>query len=377
MPNCPVCDTPLSENICPECGFDRSRHYEAFPTFAPVPAANAVSRLRGARENVIRCAKCGGTSFSLQAGTMLPVCRRCGAVFTPPQPEKPAETPKTPKQPHGRADEIVSVAGGFDHTVVLYGDGHVRAVGSNEFGQCDTYGWKDITAIAAARGITLGLREDGTVSAACNNSDLQRAFGLWRDVRAIAVSPSMAAALHADGSISLAGETAPLAAMPKVRFPGGKLALGHRHLVLLSPTGTVTACGDNSEGQCNVSGWKNIIAVAAGEAHTVGLKRDGTLVATGRSKEGQCRTGTLLAPWKNIKAIAAGSNHTVALRADGTVLCCGSSTFGKCHTRKWAEVLSIAAGALTTLALTGDGKVLVAGWQAQETSDALSRLSPL
>ena len=43
MSKCPVCDTELNAPICPECSFDTSRHYEAFPTFAPVPAADAVS----------------------------------------------------------------------------------------------------------------------------------------------------------------------------------------------------------------------------------------------------------------------------------------------------------------------------------------------
>ena len=41
-------------------------------------------------------------------------------------------------------------------------------------------------------------------------------------------------------------------------------------------------------GQCNVSYWKDIIAVSAGSSHTVGLKKDGTVVATGDNDYGQC-----------------------------------------------------------------------------------------
>ena len=37
----------------------------------------------------------------------------------------------------------------------------------------------------------------------------------------------------------------------------------------------------NYAGQCDVSGWRDIVAVAAGKFHTVGLKRDGTVVAVG------------------------------------------------------------------------------------------------
>ena len=38
--------------------------------------------------------------------------------------------------------------------------------------------------------------------------------------------------------------------------------------------------GDYYYGQCEVSDWKDIVAVSAGEYYTVGLKKDGTVVAT-------------------------------------------------------------------------------------------------
>ena len=44
----------------------------------------------------------------------------------------------------------------------------------------------------------------------------------------------------------------------------------------------------NYAGQCDVSGWRDIVAVAAGKFHTVGLKRDGTGVAVGYNKYSQC-----------------------------------------------------------------------------------------
>jgi hypothetical protein len=37
-----------------------------------------------------------------------------------------------------------------------------------------------------------------------------------------------------------------------------------------------------------VSGWSDIVQVAAGLSHTVGLKADGTVVATGNNSSGQC-----------------------------------------------------------------------------------------
>jgi alpha-tubulin suppressor-like RCC1 family protein len=40
-----------------------------------------------------------------------------------------------------------------------------------------------------------------------------------------------------------------------------------------------------------VSGWIDIVKVAAGEYHTVGLKGDGTVVAVGCNDYRQCEVG--------------------------------------------------------------------------------------
>ncbi|MDQ0194807.1 hypothetical protein J2T20_003178 [Paenibacillus wynnii] len=72
------------------------------------------------------------------------------------------------------------------------------------------------------------------------------------------------------------------------RWPKDTIAAGRRHTVGLKSDGTVTAVGDNKYGQCDVSGWRDIVAVAAGNvhmatntgnAHTIGLKSDGTVAA--------------------------------------------------------------------------------------------------
>ena len=58
----------------------------------------------------------------------------------------------------------------------------------------------------------------------------------------------------------------------------------------------MVAVGKNDEGQCNVSGWTDIVAVAAGSGHTVGLKRDGSVVAVGVNGFCQCN----VSDWTNI-----------------------------------------------------------------------------
>jgi alpha-tubulin suppressor-like RCC1 family protein len=49
--------------------------------------------------------------------------------------------------------------------------------------------------------------------------------------------------------------------------------------------------GFSTNGQCDASGWTNIIQVDAGGAYTLGLRSDGTVVAVGWNASGQCNVG--------------------------------------------------------------------------------------
>ena len=122
--------------------------------------------------------------------------------------------------------------------------------------------------------------------------------------------------------------------------------------------GTVLACGKNDDGQCNVSGWKDIVAVAAGNAHTVGLKSDGTVVACGQNVSGQCD----VSGWKDIVAVAAGGAYTVGLRSDGTVVACGYNEYGQCDVFEWTDIVAVAAGGAYTVGLRSDGTVVACGY---------------
>ena len=75
------------------------------------------------------------------------------------------------------------------------------------------------------------------------------------------------------------------------------VSAGWTHTVGLKADGTVVAVGENVYGQCNVSDWKDIVAVSAGQWHTVGLKVDGTVVTVGRNLAGQCD----VSGWADIK----------------------------------------------------------------------------
>ena len=135
------------------------------------------------------------------------------------------------------------------------------------------------------------------------------------------------------------------------------VAAGYAHTVGLHSNGTVVATGNNSSGQCDISDWRDIAAVAVGSSHTVGLRSDGTVVATGNNGSGQCD----VSDWKDIVAVAAGDYHTVGLRSDGTLVATGANDYGDCDVSDWRDIAAVSAGGLYTVGLRSDGTVVSIG----------------
>ena len=129
------------------------------------------------------------------------------------------------------------------------------------------------------------------------------------------------------------------------------------HTVGLQSDGTVVATGYNGDGQCDVSGWTDIVAVSAGSSYTVGLKSDGTVVATGDNDGGQCD----VSEWTDIVSVAAGSTHTVGLKSDSSVLAKGYNRYGQCDVSDWTDIVAVAAGSSFTVGLKSDGTVVAMG----------------
>ena len=136
------------------------------------------------------------------------------------------------------------------------------------------------------------------------------------------------------------------------------ISAGGYHTVGLKANGKVLACGNNDNGQCNVSKWKDIVSISAGNCHTVGLKKDGTVVACGNNYYGQCN----VMKWENIIAVSAGKDHTVGLKEDGTVVAIGNNVFGQCDVKQWKNIIAISAGSNHTVGLKEDDTVVAIGY---------------
>lgn len=132
------------------------------------------------------------------------------------------------------------------------------------------------------------------------------------------------------------------------------LVAGTFHTVGLKRDGTVLAVGENTDDQCDVKDWSNIIEIAAYGENTVGLKSNGTVVAKGLNDDN-------FDDWTDIVAVSSGAYHTIGLKSNGTVVAVGDNDEGQCNVDNWTDIVAIAGGEHHTLGVKSDGSVLAVG----------------
>jgi hypothetical protein len=235
----------------------------------------------------------------------------------------------------GSWSNVVQVAAGDEHTVGVRSDGTVLAVGRSDYGQCNVSSWSNIMQVTAGFWHTVGLKSDGTLEVVGDNTFGQCDVGSWSNIVQVAAGDEHTVGVRSDGTVVAVGYNyygqCNVASWSDEITPVVQVAAGFFHTVGLMSDGTALAVGYNNYGQCNVGSWSNIVQVAAGVWHTVGLKSDGTVVAVGYCINGQCDVGS----WSNIAQVTAGDEHTVGLKSDGTVVAVGPNGNGQCTTQSW------------------------------------------
>ena len=136
------------------------------------------------------------------------------------------------------------------------------------------------------------------------------------------------------------------------------VSASYSHTVGLRTDGTVVAVGSNSDGQCEVQAWHDIIAISAGGSHTVGLKSDYTVVAVGSNVYERSN----VQDWRRIVAISAGGSHTVGLKSNGTVVAVGSNVYGRSNVQDWRRIVAISADGSHTVGLKSNGTAVAVGF---------------
>lgn len=345
MWKCPVCDRSNDTPFCPVCGFDRSLDLMAHPTFQPIcEDRQAPSRLKQERQKLLICPSCSGTAFAWELSENQLRCRVCGHTHS-------VSGRKTGQK------AIVAIAAGDAHTVVLYDDGTVRAVGKNNLGQCNTGSWRDIVAISAGFENTLGLRRDGTAVAVGNNYEGKSMVHPLRNIQAIATSTgSHTLVLHKDGTVTAMGrnEYGERNGVDSWRGICG-ISVGAVHSIGWNANGKILAAG-NDPFLSQLAKWRNLRTITSGTWHTLGLKTDGTALAAGRNNEKQCEIGH----WRNLVQLVGGKHFTAGLHSDGTVsIATTVNTYPVAES--WTDIIALAAGELHLVGLRRDGSLVAIG----------------
>lgn len=83
----------------------------------------------------------------------------------------------------------------------------------------------------------------------------------------------------------------------------------------------------------DVSGWRDIVAIAAGTNHTIGLKSNGTVVAVGWNEYGQCN----VSDWRYCSDSGWLCTYSrTKIRRYGDRV--GNNEFGQCDVGSWRDI---------------------------------------
>lgn len=123
------------------------------------------------------------------------------------------------------------------------------------------------------------------------------------------------------------------------------------HTVGLKSDGTVVAVGRNDCGQCDVSGWRDIVSVVSGYECTLGLTSGGTVVTAGKISP-RC---SKVSGWQDIVSLVRANNDFMGLKADGTVV---TTVEGASRLSSWRDIVALAAGEVHIVGLKSDGTVI-------------------
>ncbi len=183
------------------------------------------------------------------------------------------------KRPDGAKEvSFRSVSCGVSHTSAVTADGLVYAVGKNEYGQCHTNAWRNVTVTVCGAGHTVALTRDGRALATGDHTYGQCRVDDWSQLVMV--------------------------------------ACGENHTVGLRANGRVVAVGDNRLGQCDVSKAQNVVYIACLPEATLCVDANGYVFAFGGTGEFHKKLSAL----RDIVAVYACEYRLAALTRDGRII---------------------------------------------------------
>lgn len=287
-----------------------------------------------------------------------------------------------------KAQNIVQIAGGSGHTLILDNNGHVYSCGLNSKGQlgCSEETLKfelidilkefKIVQISCGWDFSAAVSECGKLFVWGNNAYTQLGLGK---------------------SITCTGIPSRLQVSQKLATGFQEISCGLRHMAVITKENGLLVAGTGSKGQLGlgnnyndnnylsitkVPDLEDVKSVACGQHHTLALKTDGTVLSWGDNKYGQVGLSTdiptALVPSSilidsTLKEVHAGWTHSAALTSDGEIYLWGRNSYSQLgmegedsskpqKLKHLKNVKQLSLGSEHNLALNTDGQLFCWGW---------------
>lgn len=286
------------------------------------------------------------------------------------------------------AEEIVAIAGGAGHTLILNSKGQVFGCGWNKMGQLalsdDTYKFTQIEILKGFKVVHISCGWD--FSAAVTECGKQFVWG-----------NNAYTQLGLSKSITCTGIPSRLQVSQKLATGFKHVSCGLRHSAIITKDRELLVAGTGKKGQLGlghnfnddnylsitkVPDLVDVISVASGENHTICLKEDGTVLTWGENKFGQLGLDPTVESGfvpvevysgDNLKSVQAGWTHSSILTEEGEIINWGRNTYGQLGSQReldhkpeklpgLKDVNHLSTGSEHSLALTKDKKLFAWGW---------------
>lgn len=287
-----------------------------------------------------------------------------------------------------KAENIVHIAGGAGHTLILDNCGHVYCCGWNNKGQLgisdDTLKFKEIEILKGFKVVEIACGWD--FSAAL--TDCGKLF-VWGN--------NAYTQLGLSKSITCTGIPSLLQVSQKLATGFKQVSCGLRHMAIITKDDGMLVAGNGNKGQLGIGDnynddnylsiskvpdVKGVKSIACGEHHTLVLRSDGTILSWGDNKHGQLaidpKVPHSFVPSEifnneSLEKVFAGWSHSAALTATGEVFMWGRNSYGQLGMNKdvtykpekltnLKDIVNLSLGSEHNLAITKDSKLHSWGW---------------
>lgn len=285
-------------------------------------------------------------------------------------------------------DEVVSIAGGAGHTLILDSNGRIYCCGWNSKGQLglsdDTLKLTQIEILKEFKIVEISCGWD--FSAAVSECGKQFVWGNNQFTQ-----------LGLSKSITCTGIPSRLQVSQKLATGFKKVSCGLRHMAMITKEGGLLVAGTGAKGQLGlgddfddnnylsisrVPEIEDVRSVASGQHHTLVLRENGTVLSWGENKYGQLGVNPNVANsfiplevfhQEGLDSIYAGWTHSAVLTTTGEIFSWGRDTYGQLGGEREVSfkpekiqnlnnVKQLSVGSEHNLAVTTDNKLFTWGW---------------